>query len=220
MVSQKRPATPEPKQRDLTPFVFQIAFQNSTRRSGWLRRTATIQIKVSPKLTETVQIMLQIDATIEAHVVRVEPYGLYLEYGDDTIFVTLDNLSWLAKPDSLSNVRAGQKIAIKILHYAKDRCLYVGSVKHLHPEENPYQHLARQPLDTVFRARVMMIHQHGVSVMLENNCIGDLPLNVETTSLPKGAEVDVQITALDADYARLSVKLAQTEPGRTGHETY
>jgi hypothetical protein len=43
-------------------------------------------------------------------------------------------------------------VAVLRLNYEKNT--YAGSVKHLHPEENPYRELSRMPIGTVFDGTV------------------------------------------------------------------
>jgi hypothetical protein len=47
-----------------------------------------------------------------------------------------------------------------------------------------------------------------VTVALENNCVGELPLTDQTKMLAEGAEIDVQIASLEVDDQRMTLKLA------------
>lgn len=43
--------------------------------------------------------------------------------------------------------------------------------------------------------------------MLENNCVGELPLTDQTKVLAVGTQVDVQIASLEVDDQRMTLKL-------------
>lgn len=151
--------------------------------------------------------MIEIGSTVDATITRVEPYGLFLTHDDDSIFVPANNIAWVPTPTTMDAFRVGDSLSVVIERLNSENNTYAGSVKHLHPEENPYAAISLLPPNTVLEGMVKMVHQHGVSVETENRCIGELPLTDDTRALQKGAQVNVQVTALDVENQRMSLQL-------------
>ena len=71
--------------------------------------------------------MIEIGAMVPATINRIEPYGIYLEHGDDSVFVTADNLAWVGDENVLSHFKVGQVVDILIERYHYEKQMYVGS---------------------------------------------------------------------------------------------
>jgi ribosomal protein S1 len=85
-------------------------------------------------------------------------------------------------------------------------------LKQLDPEGNPYRELSRMPPGTVLRGKVRMMHHNGITVDIGTNCVGELPLNPQTKSLSTGSEIEVQITSLEVNDQKMTLKLANDSP--------
>ncbi len=153
--------------------------------------------------------MLEIGAIVEAMIMRVEPFGIFLAYGNDSIFVPLNNVAWIPTPTMLANLSVGQTLRVMIERLNYEKNTYTGSLKHLDPEGNPYRALSRNPPGTVLRGKVKMVHQNGVTVDVGNDCVGELPLNDQTRHLPEGSEIEVQIASLEVNDQAMTLKLAK-----------
>lgn len=154
--------------------------------------------------------MIEIGTIVEARIARVESFGIFLVCGEDRIFVPLNNVAWVPSPTTLADFSVGQiiKVLIERLNYESN--IYCGSFKILDSTGNPYRELSRNPPGTVFLGRIKMIHQNGVTVEV-GNCVGELPLNDQSKGLREGSEVEVQITSLEVNAQRMTLKLAKPE---------
>src|SRR5262249_6576499 len=103
--------------------------------------------------------MIEIGAIVEAKVTRVEPYGIYLAHGNDTILVVLNNVAWLPSPTTLASFRPGQAVHVLVERLNYENGIYSGSLRKLDPEGNPSRQLSREPLGKVFVGKVKMVHQ-------------------------------------------------------------
>lgn len=155
--------------------------------------------------------MIEIGSVVEATITQTAPFGVFLQSGGDTIFVPLNNLSWTPSPDMLSQFEVGQTIRVLVERFNYEKNVYAGSLKPLTPERNPYREFAALPAGKVLRGRVKMTHQNGVTVELNEWCSGELPLTEDTRKLSEGAEVYVQITSLELNDQRMTLKLAGPE---------
>ena len=151
--------------------------------------------------------MIEIGAMVPATINRIEPYGIYLEHGEDSVFVTADNLAWVGDENVLSHFKVGQVVDILIERYHYEKQMYVGSLRRLHPESNPYRVLSRQPPDAVIEGIVKLVHPNGIVVDLCNGCKGDLPLTERTKTLNEGEPIKVQVASLEVDEKQLVLKL-------------
>ena len=152
--------------------------------------------------------MLKIGEKINAVVTRVEPYGVFLVYNDDEIFVPLNNLAWIPSPTTITSIRTGDSIKVLVESLNEAENTYTGSLKRLFPEQNPYKRLEDVAPSDVLHGVVRMVHQHGVSVELDNRCIGEISLSDHTVGLQEGVMVSVRIAEVDVENQRLSLELA------------
>src|SRR5438105_4118468 len=111
-------------------------------------------------------IMLEIGSVIRGSVVRVEPYGLYLKSGDQTVVVLAPEVSWFGKGELRQCVRVGEVFDVLVLRFNYPKREVVGSIRRLKPEENPYRHLSRLEPGTVLRGCVTGVYRDGVAVDL------------------------------------------------------
>ena len=151
--------------------------------------------------------MIEVGTVVEATVTRTLPFGVFLTHSGDTIFVPLNNLSWTPSPDILSQFEVGQTIPVLVERLNYEKCEYAGNLRILTPERNPYREFSVLPPGYVIRGRVKMVHQNGVTVELNELCSGELPVTEATRELTVGAEVDVQITSLELNDQRMTLKL-------------
>jgi ribosomal protein S1 len=193
------------------PFFFPV-MASSARPDGCVQRSCEgrNQQLLSPRIG--VPEVIEIGAVVDAVVSRVEPFGVYLTQDKDTIFVPLSNLAWLPHPLTIAALQPGQTVMVLVERLNYKTKVYAGSVKRLHPEENPYRAFSRQPPDQVFGGKVKMIHHDGVVVDVGKGCVGELPLTEQTKALAEGSQVQVQITALELNEQRMTLKLAPCQP--------
>lgn len=162
--------------------------------------------------------MLEIGSVVNAEVVRIMPYGLYLRAGDDTVLITVGQISWTPTRETSSQFQVGQTLRVLIERFDYAKKVYAGSMRLLTPELNPYREFSMLPAGTVLRGRVKMMHQNGVTVELNEWCSGELPLTDETRKLSVGTEVEVQITSLELSPQYMTLKLAGAEESQGGED--
>jgi ribosomal protein S1 len=151
--------------------------------------------------------MIEIGTVVEATVVRTAPFGVFLQSGGDTIFTPLNNLSWTPSADILSQFEVGKTIRVLVERFNYEKGEYAGNLKVLVPEQNPYRGFSILPAGKVLRGRVKMVHQNGVTVEMNEWCSGELPLTEIASKLVEGTEVSVQITSLELNDQRMTLKL-------------
>ena len=156
--------------------------------------------------------MIEIGTVVEAEVSRVEPYGIFLTHKADAIFVPLGEVAWPSDAISLSDFQTGQTIKVLVERLNYKTKTYAGSIRHLHPERNPYRQFSRELPERIYTGTVKMAHHDGVVVDLGNGCEGELPLTDQTRLLPVGSQVNVQITSLEVNDQRMALQLAPVAP--------
>lgn len=67
--------------------------------------------------------------TLTAHVIRVEPYGLYLAYGSNTIIVLIPDVSSRPIDDLCREYRLGEEVVVRVLQYIEEQKIYKGTIK-------------------------------------------------------------------------------------------
>src|SRR2546423_12274196 len=112
--------------------------------------------------------MVEIGSIIQAQVERVEPYGLFLRHGDETVFVVLPEVSWLDKRDLRERVRVGEAADVYVLRYNYEKKHIVGSIRRAHPELNPYRTLSRLPPGEPHCGTVVQTSDDRLTVRLAN----------------------------------------------------
>jgi len=159
--------------------------------------------------------VLEIGCVVEATIIQITAFGVFLKSGSDTIFIPLDGLSWTPSPDITRQFQVGQTHQVFVERFNYEKSVYAGSLRLLVPEQNPYREFSALPSGTVIHAKVKMIHGNGITVELNDWCSGHLPLDDRTKYLKKGSEVDVQITSLELNHKNITLKLADKSPDAT-----
>jgi ribosomal protein S1 len=127
-----------------------------------------------------------------------------LKHGDETVIVLAPEVSWCAKGDLCQRVEVGATLDVLVLRYNYQKREIGGSIRRLHPEENPYRRLSRLEPGTVLRGKVKGVFPDGVTVALPCGARGEVPPSRHSRhDLKIGDEVAVTITALEVDEGRL-----------------
>lgn len=155
--------------------------------------------------------MVEIGSILRARVTRVEPYGIFLEHPEGPVCVLVPEVSWSAKGDLRERVRRGEAYDVLVLRYNYRDQIIVGSIKRLHPEENPYRQLSRLEPGQVFQAKVLHNAGSEMTVELPNGAWGQVPLRLVPTELNAQDTMDVVITSLEVDEGQLWLEPAPRE---------
>ncbi len=130
------------------------------------------------------------------------------------IVVLAPEVAWCGKGDLRDRMRPGDEFDVQVLRYNYQTRELVGSIRRLHPEQNPYRHLSRLEPGTILQGRVSGVYHDGATVRLPNGARGDLPKHrFGSRDLKAGDEVGVTIAALEVDEGRLTLDLAPQESG-------
>ena len=155
--------------------------------------------------------MVEIGSVIEAVVTCVEPFGVFLRYGPEEVLVLLPEFSWKPAKDLKQRVQVGDRLKVYVLRYNYQKRQIVGSVRRLHPEENPYRELARLPPGEVLPGIVTLDAGGDLTVRLPNGAWGHLPKNCLTREWGVGETIAVEIGSLNVDEGRLTLAPAHRD---------
>ncbi len=151
--------------------------------------------------------MLELGSIVTAAVVRLEPYGAYLDYAGNEILVLIVDLSWerVRNPSDVATI--GGTVSVKIVRFNEDRNLYIGSIKAVDQTTNPYRALHGLPTDAVIRGTVENIYPgSGAMIRLIGDGIwGSLRMSGGGQPLKVGQEIDVVIRSLDVENGALEL---------------
>lgn len=147
--------------------------------------------------------MVEIGSVIRGKVNRVEPYGVWLEYGREPVLVLAPEVSW-TEPRPLREVfRTDDECDVVVLRYNDRDRVIVGSIRRLHPEQNPYRQLASLQPGTILGGRVRLLAGDQVTIELPNRAWGHVPRHTLPDGVQTGDGVDVEIVAIEVDEGRL-----------------
>jgi ribosomal protein S1 len=159
--------------------------------------------------------MLEIGKVIEGTVDRIEPYGLFLNHPEGKVVVLGPEVSWHDHRSLRVRFKIGDVLRVLILRYNYKDEAYVGSIRRLHPELNPYRELSRLRPRTVLEGKVTSLAGDEVTVVLPNGAFGHVPKYRTPSRWERGQMVPVVITALDVDEGRLWLDAAESYPEKT-----
>jgi hypothetical protein len=100
----------------------------------------------------------------------------------------------------------GDFFDVFVLRYNYRDKVIVGSIKKLHPEENPYRELSRLLPGTRLSGRLDLELADDVLVLLENGARGNIPKKLMPSPFGKNEMVDVVISALDVEQGQLTLE--------------
>src|SRR5689334_12205771 len=136
--------------------------------------------------------MVEVGTNIQARVVRIEAYGIWLKYAEEDVLVLVPEVSWksVSRPEEL--VKIGDVRELRVLRYNYKDHVIVGSFKALHPEENPYRKLSRLEPGTILLGKVSMVLDDAVKVDLPDSVYGTIPRS-RALEVSRGDTVEVKI---------------------------
>jgi ribosomal protein S1 len=156
--------------------------------------------------------MIEVGSVIRSPVHRIEPYGLYFRHGDDSVLVLAPEVSWTGKGDLHDRVQVGDEFDILVLRMNYQSGEYVGSIRRLHKEENPYRQLARLPRGARLHGTLALVGKHDALVKLPHDVRGCLRAGQLPAASKPGDPIEVEISALDVDEGKLEVVPARDRP--------
>lgn len=157
--------------------------------------------------------MLSIGDTVTATVSEVEVHGMRLVYAGISILVLIPEVSWHARVrDCREFASAGQRFDVKVLRYIAEQNLYLGSLKHAHPEADPWHQADWLEVDRIVSGIV-----HGAMVDDTQTVVGyylDVAPGIRTLlraknahrPLSQGDSITARITHINHEDRKVEVE--------------
>jgi small subunit ribosomal protein S1 len=151
--------------------------------------------------------MLEIGKVVTGYVSKIEAYGIYLNYQQYEIFVKIVDMTWDFGPlDPFQFTQIDDELRVKILGFIKEN-QYVGSLKDVYPEKNPWRDSSIYQKGKIFSGPVSAITEYGCFVKLETGVHGLIFKEDMEESLNVGDIVRATISEVDVDKERIRLKL-------------
>lgn len=164
--------------------------------------------------------MVEIGSAIQARVVRIEHYGIFLKYESQDVFINLPELSWFPVRNLQETIHIGDVLNVHVLRYNYSKKTIVGSLRRLHPEKNPYRELSRLDPEEPLSGKVMAILAGDVTVQFPNGAWGHVAASRMPGEVKVGDSVEVLITGLEVDEGILSLEPLPREKELTQRPTF
>jgi ribosomal protein S1 len=167
--------------------------------------------------------MLSIGDTVTATVSEVEAHGMRLVYAGISILVLIPEVSWHASVrDCREFASAGQRFDVKVLRYIAEQNLYLGSLKHAHPEADPWHQSDWLEVDRIVSGIV-----HGAMVDDTQTVVGyylDVAPGIRTLlraknahrPLSQGDSITARITHINHEDRKVEVEQTDQHHGDSG----
>jgi ribosomal protein S1 len=154
--------------------------------------------------------MIDVGTIIHATVGHVEVYGIFMQHDSETIFVHLPEVSWRDKRPFPQWIHPGDAFDVLVIGYNYVNRQIIGSIRRLHPGENPFRELSRLEPGTVLQGKVKRNYGDGeIMVELSNGAWGHMPGHAVQRKLAPGENVEVVISTLKVDEGRAWFEPAQ-----------
>jgi ribosomal protein S1 len=151
--------------------------------------------------------MLKIGETINALVYREEPYGVFLRYEGNEIFVHLPELSWTDRRPANECGLMDKMIEVKIIRYDSKENQWSASARKVDGVENPYLEMSKAPDGFVFHGKIFMKSLGRYLVIFRNGVTGELVDDTRGIPIEVGQGVSVSIVSIEPDEGSLGLKL-------------
>jgi len=143
---------------------------------------------------------VKIGDAVCATVIRVEPYGVYLQHGEHEILVLVPELSWQPMANPAEKFSAGDRVRVKLLRYDSGEAIFIGSVRAVSIKESPYLQLATMEPGTRLTARIYGIFDGAAIVELTNPLLlGKVPVDRIPPTCKAGDLVEVIASSVDVE---------------------
>jgi S1 RNA binding domain len=152
---------------------------------------------------------------VRAIVRKTAVFGLFCEYGRHEILVLIPEISWIPSFASCEQVAAvGDELEVKIVHIDKDSNQIAGSLRAIHPENNPWGGAWQLGVGDVLDATVVRWVERadrcgdagGYLLALRPGALVML-CGLEAGRLKSGDRRAVRITSIDALHGKVTVGL-------------
>jgi ribosomal protein S1 len=142
-------------------------------------------------------------AIVDVTVSSVEDFGLLVKFEDKEGVVLVTNLYWDcegAQKRMLEEFKSGQQIRVKILVITPKQ--FSGSIKHVHPEEDPWKDPSIYSVGTLHSGVVKLIFDFGGALVRLPNGV-DMFVGAPKPGVTLKDRVNVVVTSLDAERQKI-----------------
>jgi S1 RNA binding domain len=154
---------------------------------------------------------------VRATVRQTAAFGIFCEYEQHEILVLIPEISWIPSFGSCQQVAAvGDELEVKIVHIDKERSKIAGSIRALHPENDPWGGPWRLSIGDVFDATVVRWVEKadrcgdaGGYLLALRPAAFVMLCGVEAGRFQSGDKCTVKIASIDELHRQVKVALRQ-----------
>jgi S1 RNA binding domain len=154
---------------------------------------------------------------VRATVRQTAVFGLFCEYERHEILVLIPEISWIPSFASCQQVASvGDELEVKIVHIDKERNKIVGSIRAIHPENDPWEGPWRLRIGDVFAATVVRWVEKadrcgnaGGYLLALRPAAFVMLCGVETGRFNSGDKCTVIVTSIEELHRQVKVELRQ-----------
>lgn len=220
--------------RDLDQFVgqklsFNIIKYDRKRNNVVLSRRAILEKQREEEKRVTLE-NIQEGKIVEGTIKNITDYGIFIDLGGIDGLLHITDISWGRISRPADNFSKGQKIAVKVLSFDRERERVALGLKQL--TENPWETIhEKYPVGSIMTGRVVNLTDYGAFVELEPGVEGLVHISEmfwtreirhPSKVLSPGQQVQVMVLEVKTDEKRISLGLKQTmsNPWETLKEKY
>jgi ribosomal protein S1 len=153
--------------------------------------------------------MLEIGSVVQARVTDKKPYGVYLQFEDQSILVLAPEIAWHDNREAMDQIRPGDVLEVQILLCNYPNKEFSGSLRRARQQDNPYRVLSRLEPGNVLRGVVRRSDRDDIAVDLPYGARGKIPKHYLRRTPTSGEEMDVVILSLLVDEGQLWLEPAR-----------
>jgi small subunit ribosomal protein S1 len=184
-----------------------------------LSRRAALEAERKALLEKTLE-FLEKDAVLEGIVSNITGYGLFIDLGGIDGLVHITDIAWhnIGHPSEMYQI--GDKVAVKILSFDRERKKISLGIKQLTPD--PWSVAQEKyPVGARVKGHIVSLKKYGAFVEVEKGIEGLIHVsemswtgNIKNPSqiLNVGNIVEAMVLSLDASKRRISLSMKQLEP--------
>jgi len=220
--------------RDLDQFVgqklsFNVIKYDRKRNNVVLSRRAILEKQREEEKRVTLE-NIQEGKIVEGTIKNITDYGIFIDLGGIDGLLHITDISWGRISRPADNFSKGQKIAVKVLSFDRERERVALGLKQL--TENPWETIhEKYPVGSIMTGRVVNLTDYGAFVELEPGVEGLVHISEmfwtreirhPSKVLSPGQQVQVMVLEVKTDEKRISLGLKQTmsNPWETLKEKY
>ena len=131
---------------------------------------------------------------ITARVLEDLNYGFVAEYSGHRIFIDFSELSWKSPVPNESTPKVGDSIKIIIKPSNKQGFEFIGSVRAINPEKNPWYNPSVYVKGDTFTGEIEEIHSFGAWALHPKGAHVRILKDLRATNLKVGSKIEMRIS--------------------------